>query len=154
MKLILILFSLIAIKTCNTADDTEQNLQNNLEGNYLIETLTESNVDDYKLTIQFNNETKQVSGFSGCNRFFGSYTLEGTVLKIGPLASTKMMCQGSLYTIESKLLDQLSNVDSFSIKDETLSLKVGNKTVIGFFLNRASESSLSLKFIINFLKLF
>jgi heat shock protein HslJ len=129
MKLILILFSLIAIKTCENSDESE-NHQMNLEGNYSIETVSESDVNVHQLTIQFNNETKQVSGFSGCNRFFGSYTLEGNILNIGPLASTKMMCQDPANTIESQLLNQLSNINSFSTKDKTLILKANDDAVI------------------------
>jgi len=34
-----------------------------------------------------------INGHAGCNRFFGQYELEGDVLKIGPLASTKMACE-------------------------------------------------------------
>ena len=129
MKLILILFSLFAIKTCNNLDETEGR-QINLEGNYSIETVSESDVKEYQLTIQFNNETKQVFGFSGCNRFFGSYTLDGTVLKMGPLASTKMMCQNPENEIESKLLDQLSHINSLSIEDKHLILKVDDNKEI------------------------
>lgn len=130
MRLVLILFSLIALKTCSDSNETEENNQGNLNGSYLINKVMDSNVTDYKLTIEFNDETKQVSGFSGCNRFFGSYTLKESTLTIGPLASTKMMCQGEANTIEAKLLDQLSNVNSFSIKDAVLTLKAdGNKVV-------------------------
>ena len=28
----------------------------------------------------------------GCNRFFGHYTYDGSAIKIGPLASTRMAC--------------------------------------------------------------
>ncbi len=33
-----------------------------------------------------------VAGFSGCNRFMGSYSLEGESLTFGPLAATMMAC--------------------------------------------------------------
>jgi hypothetical protein len=31
-----------------------------------------------------------VAGHGGCNRFFGHYTYDGSAIKIGPLASTRM----------------------------------------------------------------
>jgi heat shock protein HslJ len=34
----------------------------------------------------------EVMGHGGCNRFFGSYELEGKALRFGPLASTRMAC--------------------------------------------------------------
>lgn len=38
----------------------------------------------------------ELSGSGGCNNFFGTYDLNGTALKIGPLASTKKMCAGGM----------------------------------------------------------
>ncbi len=34
----------------------------------------------------------RVSGFSGCNRFFGGYTIDGDRIVIGQLAGSMMMC--------------------------------------------------------------
>ena len=39
-------------------------------------------------------EPDKVSGFDGCNNFFGNYTSEGNKLSFGPLASTRMACPG------------------------------------------------------------
>ena len=33
-----------------------------------------------------------MTGFSGCNRFSGSYTLNGDSLRFGPLVMTRMAC--------------------------------------------------------------
>jgi heat shock protein HslJ len=40
----------------------------------------------------FRQDAKQVSGFGGCNRFTGSYTVEGELILLGPIASTRMAC--------------------------------------------------------------
>ena len=34
----------------------------------------------------------QVSGSAGCNTYSGGYTIDGTTIKIGPLASTQKAC--------------------------------------------------------------
>ena len=34
----------------------------------------------------------RLSGFGGCNRFFGTYTLSGETLHVGPVGMTKMAC--------------------------------------------------------------
>lgn len=44
-----------------------------------------------KQFVQFQNNG-ELLGSGGCNNFFGTYDLNGTVLTIGPLASTKKMC--------------------------------------------------------------
>lgn len=35
----------------------------------------------------------QISGSAGCNRYFGPYQSSGGSLKIGPLASSRMLCE-------------------------------------------------------------
>jgi heat shock protein HslJ/uncharacterized lipoprotein NlpE involved in copper resistance len=42
-------------------------------------------------TLRFMTESR-VAGFTGCNRFSGSYTLEGRLLRLGALAMTQMAC--------------------------------------------------------------
>ena len=44
-----------------------------------------------ELTADFSADGR-ISGSTGCNSFHGDYTLEGTKLKIGPLAATKKAC--------------------------------------------------------------
>ncbi|MGE5376664.1 MAG: META domain-containing protein, partial [Bacteroidota bacterium] len=44
------------------------------------------------VTVQFA-EDKSLSGFGGCNSFFGPYELTGEQIKIGPLGSTMMACE-------------------------------------------------------------
>ncbi|APY10717.1 hypothetical protein BWZ22_05440 [Seonamhaeicola sp. S2-3] len=120
MKWILILFSIITLKTCNNTS-LEQNTTM-LQDNFNITTLNGTNVSAFNLTIAFADSTKQVSGFSGCNRFFGSYTIENNTIKLGPLATTRKMCTPKLNSVESELLDALTKTNHFSIKNDTLIL--------------------------------
>lgn len=45
-------------------------------------------------TLFLDPSDHRAFGSGGCNRFSGSYTLEGGNLGIGPLVSTKMYCEG------------------------------------------------------------
>ena len=46
-----------------------------------------------RFTITLQADDSRISGMGACNRIFGPYTEgERRALKIGPLASTKMMC--------------------------------------------------------------
>lgn len=58
----------------------------------------------------------QVSGTSGCNRFFGSFTEAGGQLGFGPLATTRMACPGPLDQQEKVFFQALSNVVSFGMR--------------------------------------
>ena len=46
-------------------------------------------------TIKFEMDGK-VNGFSGCNNFFGNYTLIGRTININDLGSTRKFCEGEM----------------------------------------------------------
>lgn len=90
------------------------------------------NMSDFVITFNadnlFNVETD-------CNNLFGGYTIEnGTSLSFGPVASTRMICEGRMFEREFSTL--LGNVDSYSISnnEETprliMSLAEGTMTFV------------------------
>ena len=112
MKHFIILFSLIALRCCCGPTDyqlmldqqDDDSILKELSGTYQINSLNREEVSLYKLNISFNDSTKQVSGFSGCNRFFGSYSLNNSSLKFGAMGSTNMFCDETANNIETNLL--------------------------------------------------
>ena len=74
------LFSLLIIVTltesCSTAKNTMENKiedttkQSNISGTYTVENAVATTK---ALTLTFDENSTKVSGFSGCNRFFGTY---------------------------------------------------------------------------------
>ena len=88
------------------------------------------------LDIQLQSEDARVGGFSGCNRYMGSYSREGTVaagspLSFGPLAGTMMACaEGG--ELEQRYLQVLAEVTAFSLDGDLLSLLAGSETVATF----------------------
>jgi heat shock protein HslJ/uncharacterized membrane protein len=67
-------------------------------------------------------ERGQVSGFSGCNRFIGNYTVDRDRLTIGTLAGSMMACPEPAMTIEKAFLSALSGTLSANVADSRLSL--------------------------------
>jgi heat shock protein HslJ/uncharacterized membrane protein len=67
---------------------------------------------------------KRVYGNAGCNRFSGSFTVDGDKLVIGPLMSTKMACENM--TIEVQMLSKLSGKSmKYELTGDTLLLGEG-----------------------------
>ena len=115
MKYILTIISIIILQCCWGPKEFQlmKKEDNNtvpkvLKGTYQITHLETEDISTHNVTITFNNSTKQVSGFSGCNRFFGSYSIEGNTLKFGDLGSTRMMCEENANSVESKFLKTLN----------------------------------------------
>jgi heat shock protein HslJ len=68
--------------------------------------------DGGQLTLDFSTATGQrrVSGFSGCNRFTGSYMLRRGELTFGPLATTRRACPSPAENLESAYLGALAHI--------------------------------------------
>jgi heat shock protein HslJ len=135
MKLLVILSFIVSLKTCcesKTLAIQENNPTHLMEinGSYHVKTLNGNDVIEHKLTIDFNKETKSISGFSGCNRFTGNYTLESGIIKIGPIASTRMFCQESANQLEHDMQQALSKIDEVIIEDNMLQLLSNKKVLI------------------------
>lgn len=81
-------------------------------------------------TIQFTKEGQRVSGFAGCNRMMGTFTITGEALKFSPLAATKMACMDE--NVETQYLQALTKVSAYSVKDGELSLTDGTAAVAKF----------------------
>ena len=73
------------------------------------------------VTLQFEGESR-VHGKSGCNRYFASYTLDGSQLSFGQAGATRMMCPEPLMSLESNYFAALGHVESFRVEDEQLTL--------------------------------
>ena len=56
--------------------------------------------------------TSQVSGSAGCNRFAGSWKQDGTTLKLGPFAATRMACPPPAMDVERRVLALLGAATS------------------------------------------
>jgi heat shock protein HslJ len=75
-----------------------------------------------KLTAIFTAD--QVSGSAGCNTYSGSYTLDGTTLKIGPLASTMRACADqAVNDQEQQFLAAMQNATTFSQTGNVMTLQ-------------------------------
>lgn len=53
--------------------------------------------------LEFVREGR-LSGFTGCNLISGSWSVEGGVFKLGPVATTKRFCVGPEMEIEKRVL--------------------------------------------------
>ncbi len=79
--------------------------------------------EDFAKEPFFVLETKgnKVHGFSGCNRFFGTYFFKGDIFLFNKVASTRMACPKSM-TMEDAFLDAVQATESFRIEKNTLIL--------------------------------
>lgn len=75
---------------------------------------------DSALTLRFDDG--EISGDSGCNRFNGSYTIEGDRISMGPLMSTRRLCPEPLMDQEQLFLAALQSAVRWQIDGNTLDM--------------------------------
>ena len=82
------------------------------------------------LSVRFSDG--RASGFSGCNRFTGSYTRDGDTLTVGRLAGTMMACPEPRMAAEKAFLDGLSGTHRIAISGDRLSLTPASGSPLAF----------------------
>jgi heat shock protein HslJ len=101
------------------------------EGKWLITSLVmEGKLTDISakaFELEFKEAGNQVST-KICNMIRGGYTMEGSNVKFGPMASTKMMCPDMNY--EASFNQAIMQVDNIAYERNRMYLKKGNETLI------------------------
>ena len=87
-----------------------------------LEDLSGSRVlEDVQATLAFP-EPGKIAGNGSCNRFFGTAEINGSAIKLGPLASTRMACAENVMDQETKYLQRLQSAERFEWKDPYLAV--------------------------------
>jgi heat shock protein HslJ len=90
------------------------------------------------ITLNFSTQggQRKTNGFSGCNRFAGTYDLSGGRLSFGPLASTRMACApGPGSTLEQPFLQGLADIAKTGVQmqpPQQLQITLKNGDVMTF----------------------
>ena len=85
-----------------------------------------------EVTAYFDSGTKEVSGSAGCNRYFGSYEVDGLTLTItGPIGVTEMWCGEEIGEQERVYLEALQAAESFRLIQGNLRIE-GNGWQLNF----------------------
>lgn len=76
-------------------------------------------------------DSSRVTGNAGCNRYFGSYTLDAGKLQFTGVGSTKMFCEGKM-EVENGFMQALNSTNAYHIAGNTLSLLKDSDTLARF----------------------
>ncbi len=85
-----------------------------------------------------------MTGSTGCNSFFGTYTLSPTgALTLSQVGSTRMACAGPDMAQESRVLDALSRADRAAVQGGRLMLMAGTLPLLTFESAASASAQLS-----------
>ena len=107
---------------------------------WLLEDLAgEAPVDGSPVTVHFADDGA-LFGSGGCNRFSGTYEIDGGTLTVGDaLPSTMMACADDVMALESAFFTALTSARGFAVDGETLTLNDEGGTALGTFSAQSQE---------------
>jgi heat shock protein HslJ len=108
-----------------------------LSGTYQVTSLAGNKMAENAPTITFSALENKVNGSTGCNRFFGTYTLDLYALNFSEIASTEMACEIPIMATENVFLMALDQTGSYSMEKGILTLY--SKIDRGVLLNAKKE---------------
>ena len=83
--------------------------------------------------IILEKKNNRMHGFSGCNRFFGTYFLRGGIFVFNKVAATRMACRKGL-DIEDAFLEAMRRTEAYTMGDgNILELRDRNGTLLARF---------------------
>ncbi|BCX04233.1 MAG: META domain-containing protein [Candidatus Roseilinea sp.] len=89
--------------------------------------------------ITLNFEANRVNGSDGCNRFMGSYTLDGFNITFGQLAGTLMACPEPIMKQAADFQQALANARSFRAADGRLTLLDESGNAVATFVVQETD---------------
>lgn len=112
------LFAASGCGTGQSGNDDNSSTTVNLAGTtWQIEDIDEAGiVDRSMITLQFPGEGR-VAGSTGCNRYFGTVSIDGDRLSFSQLGSTRRACVPALMNQEQRFLEVIQSVSSYRIED-------------------------------------
>ena len=79
-------------------------------------------------TLAFAGDT--VAVFAGCNSGSGGVTITETTIEFGPIALTRMACEGDATTVENFVVTVLTGVTDYTIEGSTLTIMNGDQGLV------------------------
>jgi copper homeostasis protein (lipoprotein) len=89
--------------------------------------------EDRSPHLLFDGATLRVAGSGGCNRLMGPYTVDGSMMRLGPLAGTMMACQQQIMEQEQAFLKALEATESWRIVNGQLELRGTDRQLLARF---------------------
>lgn len=128
---------LILLSACNLSEKNRQYGEGDtaLQNSYwILLSLQDQQFQDDPETrtayIRFEAEDSDLTGFTGCNRLRGKYSLRNGSLQLTQLSTSRAMCP--IIEQENMMVAMLKKADSYRISGEVLTLFYQNRAVATF----------------------
>lgn len=97
-------------------------------GSWMVIKIKDKTAFERNPTITLTMPQGQITGSTGCNKFFGNVNLEHQSFKVNTIGTTKMMCQDM--GTEQLFLETLNQIVSYKIENDQLKLMSADNTIV------------------------
>jgi len=118
----LLILTIILFASCESKE------VKSIDGNWEVKSIKGKASFNQNPNFVINTETLKIAGFSGCNRFFGSITLEEEKLSFHGMGGTRMACPDP--TVENLFITTIPEVASFDFDKTLLQFKSESGEVV------------------------
>jgi heat shock protein HslJ len=121
---------LIAFSILTTGVFAQRNLTRSA---WELTQLNGRDMSDSNAFLTFDQAKKGFSGNAGCNRMFGSYSVNGSAIRFSGIGTTKMFCnKPGVMKNEAAFTRALASATRYSISRDTLRIYAGRKKILEF----------------------
>lgn len=120
-----ILILLGAANGCGSQNLSSEEMQarmQSMSGTYQVQDTEKMNTMDRDVHITFSGAENSISGNTGCNKFFGSFSVDGKSLQFEDMGQTKMYCEEYM-EVERAFNNNIGRVSQYSFEDDKVLLK-------------------------------
>lgn len=130
MKKLVIILALVFLGSMSSCEETKKVIDVagsvQLSGNYLVTSISGTSEQNTKetdpLTIRFAPLDNSIKGNTGCNTFFGKYTIDLYALSFSDIGATERACSEPVMAKESAFMMALGNTGSYELQNNILTL--------------------------------
>ncbi|MCA0152501.1 META domain-containing protein [Winogradskyella vincentii] len=104
--------------------------QESLAGSYIIKEMGDEMIKGQTLKITFESNSDRVTGFGGCNSFFGTYTLKDNKISFSDIASSKKFCGKAIGDLERNFFSTLKSSTKIELDENHLLFHADDSIVL------------------------
>ncbi len=82
------------------------------------------------ITLLMTCEPENLSGFAGCNRYFGKFSVKNNKLSFKQMGVTQIACPEQDTDFENRYLNSLNKVNNYSVENDTLYLRKDDRVLL------------------------
>lgn len=120
------------LKNLRSTETLQEDGVNITAGDWMADTAEASS--DQATFVRFQADGK-ISGFAGCNRFFGTFVATDSTIEISALGATRMACAEPVMRQETVFLESLQSATTYGISGHLLFLRLDEQELLSLKLS-------------------